>query len=119
MHEKSANDNSFKKEVRDFINKNPLLKERVGDILSGNPIDLMGEKADEDWEAIKNYSGLYFVSNRGRIMSVRNGLLKPKYLKPIKGSSGLPRVNLYDYDGKGTTHRIDVLVTAAFGRFQL
>lgn len=115
MHQKSANDQSFTSEVRDFIDTHPALMERVGNILSGNPVGLMGEESDEEWEAIKNYSGLYFVSNRGLIMSVRNGLLKPKYLKPIKGSSGLPRVNLYDYDGKCRTHRIDDLVKEAFG----
>lgn len=68
---------------------------------------------EEIWKGIKNYEGLYQVSNKGNIKSLaridyHNHHIKERILKPVANNNGYVIVCLYK-DGKGkrfTVHRI-------------
>lgn len=49
---------------------------------------------EEIWKDIKDYEGLYQVSNLGRVKSLGNKKRKEKILKPCKVKSGYLRVQL-------------------------
>lgn len=75
----------------------------------------------EIWRDIKDYEGLYQVSNLGRVRSFDqylndNGGIKFKkgrILKPLKGTKGYLLVRLYK-DGIGKTFKIHRLVAMTF-----
>ena len=76
----------------------------------------------EIWKGIKNYEGLYEVSNKGRVKRLervttdKNGKdyhLKEKILKDHLNSYGYLIVNLYNKDG-GKQLRVHRLVAEAF-----
>ncbi len=77
---------------------------------------------EEIWKSIKNYEGLYEVSNLGRVRSLdrvtitTNGKTVPfkgKILKTIKHKNGYLKVNL-NKDKKQKTHLVHRLVAEAF-----
>lgn len=82
------------------------------------------EEKEEIWKDIKNYEGLYEVSNKGRVKRLErvttdnNGKeyhLKEKILKEHLNSYGYLTVNLYNHkDGGGKQLRIHRLVAEAF-----
>ena len=53
----------------------------------------MKENSNEIWKDIKEYEGLYQVSNLGRVKSLKFG--KEKILKPLKFTKGYLGVRLY------------------------
>ena len=66
----------------------------------------------EEWKPVKNFEGLYEVSNLGRIKSLyKNG--KEKILKPMKHRDGYLVVNLYK-NGKRKGCKVHRLVAQAF-----
>lgn len=65
----------------------------------------------EIWRDIKDYEGLYQVSNWGRVKSLWFG--KEKVLQPLKKTDGYLQVHLCK-DGKQKTFLIHRLVTSAF-----
>jgi hypothetical protein len=65
----------------------------------------------EVWKDIKNYEGLYEVSNFGNVRSLKYG--KIKYLKPAKNKGGYYFVILCK-NGKTKNFRIHRLVANAF-----
>lgn len=72
----------------------------------------------EKWKNIKNYEGLYQVSNFGRIKSLKrtannNHIVKEKILKPQKNKNGYLFVNLYK-NGNMKRKSIHRLVALAF-----
>lgn len=76
----------------------------------------------EEWKLIKNYEGLYEVSNLGRIRSLdklvkgRKGteyIKKGKILKQIKHVNGYMKIGLTK-DGKRKTFLVHRLVAEAF-----
>lgn len=78
---------------------------------------------EEIWKGIKNYEGLYEVSNKGRVKRLervttdKNGKeyhLKEKILKEHLNSYGYLTVNLYNHKGCGKQLRVHRLVAEAF-----
>ena len=72
----------------------------------------------EVWKDVKDYEGLYQVSDRGNVFSVeRIGLngrkIGGRILKPSDRGNGYLRVDLYN-DGKVKTKQVHRLVTEAF-----
>ena len=70
----------------------------------------------EEWKDIKNYEGLYQVSNWGRVKSLGNGKSnnsKEKILKPFKDAGGYLVVKLYK-DGKTKCFKVHRLVAETF-----
>lgn len=71
----------------------------------------------EIWKDIKDYEGLYQVSNLGRVKSLArdnsNVCLKDKILKPRYGQAGYVKSDLYR-DGKRVTRKVHRLVAQAF-----
>lgn len=68
----------------------------------------------EGWRDIKDYEGLYQVSNLGRIKSFGNGKTrKEKILKSRKDGCGYHFVTLYK-EGKVKTYKVHRLVAQAF-----
>jgi hypothetical protein len=72
----------------------------------------------EHWKSIKDYEGLYEVSNMGRIKSLqrtdkRGKTVNERILKPCTDRCGYLLVNLFK-DGKGTKTLIHRLVAEAF-----
>lgn len=63
----------------------------------------------EIWKDIKDYEGMYQISNMGNVRS----LMTKKNLKPEIANGGYLRVNLYK-DGKGKKFRVHRLVAEAF-----
>lgn len=70
---------------------------------------------EEIWKGIKNYEGLYEVSNKGRVKRIervttdKNGKeyhLKEKILKEHLNSYGYLTVNLYNYKDGGKQLRV-------------
>ena len=66
----------------------------------------------EEWKEIEGTGGRYFVSNLGRVKSVKNNG-KEIYLKPHMGTGGYLTLNIY-YNSKPTTSAIHRLVARAF-----
>lgn len=78
---------------------------------------------EEIWKGIKNYEGLYEVSNKGRVKRLervttdKNGKkyhLKEKILKEHLNSYGYLTVNLYNHKDSGKQLRVHRLVAEAF-----
>lgn len=69
----------------------------------------------EIWKDVKDYEGLYQVSNLGRIKSIpRNGTIKlEKILKPSLSKDGYYKVSL-NKNGKQTSFRLHRIVAIAF-----
>lgn len=67
------------------------------------------KEALEDFVDIQGYEGLYKVSNKGEVLSVRSG----KLLKAGKNSHGYMNVALTQ-NGKSKTHKVHRLVATAF-----
>lgn len=65
----------------------------------------------EIWKDIKDYEGIYQVSNLGNVKSLKHG--KEKILKPSDNSHGYFKVNL-SKDGVRVNLKIHVLVSIAF-----
>ena len=65
----------------------------------------------EIWKDIKDYEGLYMVSNWGRVKSIKFG--KERILKPVTNSSGYLSVKLCK-DGKVKAFTVHRLVAEAF-----
>lgn len=65
----------------------------------------------ETWLPIENYLGLYEVSNKGGVRSVREGRARP--MAWVLDSSGYPTVKL-SKDGVPTRHKVHRLVCRAF-----
>lgn len=65
----------------------------------------------ETWKDIKNYEGLYQISNIGRVKSLKTS--KVKILKVIVHSSGYVRTSLTK-DNKKKNHNVHRLVAEAF-----
>ena len=63
----------------------------------------------EEWKDIKGYEGLYQVSNKGRVKSIRNNII----LKPIISDKGYYRVDLSKNNNKDRI-RVHRLVAQAF-----
>lgn len=63
----------------------------------------------EIWKPIKDYDGLYEVSNLGRVRSLRNNII----VKPYKNYTGYLMVNLW-YKGKQNKRLISRLVGESF-----
>ena len=64
---------------------------------------------EETWKDVKNYEGLYQVSDMGKLKNLsRNAILKPCLKK-----SGYLQIGLYK-DGKQTEHLVHRLVAQAF-----
>lgn len=53
----------------------------------------MNNTIDEKWYPVKNYEGLYEVSDKGRVRSLKSG--QPKILKPRRTIKGYLQVDLY------------------------
>lgn len=78
---------------------------------------------EEIWKPIKNYEGLYEVSNHGRVRSLDRWRISGRYkcamlykgriLKPGKNAVGYLKVDL-SKNGKQKTCRVNRLVLAAF-----
>ena len=69
---------------------------------------------DEEWRAVKDYEGLYEVSNIGRIKSLNyNGTGKEGLLKQQSNHKGYKTVMLRK-DNKGKTFKVHRLVAEAF-----
>ena len=77
---------------------------------------------DEIWVDIKDYEGLYQVSNKGRVKSLKriarhssggNKILKEKLLKQTVNKRGYVVVTLYK-DGVSKQFKIHTLVAVAF-----
>lgn len=73
---------------------------------------------EEKWKDIKDYEGLYQVSNCGRIKSLINNNFKYKHKKEIILKqylrTGYMNVILYDFNGKPKTKRVNRLVAQTF-----
>lgn len=68
----------------------------------------------EIWRDIKNYEGLYQISNLGRVKSLNyNQTGREQVLKPAKNNYGYLVVNLYK-NGKQKMFLVHRLVTTAF-----
>jgi len=70
----------------------------------------------EIWKDIKNYEGLYQVSNWGRVKSLGNGKSnnsKERVIQPIKSKYGYLQVGLHK-NGKMKTFKVHRLVATAF-----
>jgi len=65
----------------------------------------------ELWKMVAGYEGLYEVSDRGRVRSVRGN--RSRVLKVSRGSNGYLTVGLYR-GGEQKTHAVHRLVAAAF-----
>lgn len=65
----------------------------------------------EEWRDIKDYEGLYQVSNEGRVKSLKFG--KGKILKPQKNTKGYLQVQLWN-GGKRVHKLVHRLVAEAF-----
>lgn len=65
----------------------------------------------EEWRPVKDYEGLYEVSNFGRVRSLKFG--KVRILKLFKNSKGYLYVDLYK-DGKRKEFRVHRLVWETF-----
>lgn len=63
----------------------------------------------EIWKDIEGYEGLYQVSNKGRVMNVRNGKLKALYY----GTGGYKRVMLWK-NNESKNYSVHRLVAKAF-----
>jgi len=69
---------------------------------------------NEVWKDVKNYEGIYQVSNLGRVKSLkRKNCLKDRILKAGKENRGYLLVVLF-IDKKGTSKRVHQLVAEAF-----
>ena len=69
---------------------------------------------EELWRDVKDYEGLYMVSNTGRIKSLNyRKTEKSGILKPRKDEAGYLTISLYK-DGEQKTYRIHRLVAQAF-----
>lgn len=66
----------------------------------------------EIWKDIKEYEGLYQISNLGNLICIKNNHIKPIIVKPIKSQRYL-RVNLWK-NGEYKTFSIHKLVAKAF-----
>ena len=66
---------------------------------------------DEIWHDIEGYKGLYQVSNKGRVKSLKLG--KERILRPGIDSSGYYNIILYN-DGVSKTFKLHRLVAQAF-----
>ena len=70
---------------------------------------------DEIWKDIKDYEGLYQISNFGNVKSlIQNNSRRKKILKPYLNNSGYLRVNLYDKFGNAKKYYIHRLVAFTF-----
>jgi hypothetical protein len=72
----------------------------------------------ETWEDIRDFVGLYRVSNKGRVKSLtkkrkNESWLKEQILLPLTDNMGYTCVILY-YNNKAETHRVNELVAEAF-----
>lgn len=68
----------------------------------------------EEWRPVRNYEGLYEVSNMGNVKSLNyNHTGKEGILKAKKNSSGYLQVHLYK-DGKAKFYTVHKLVAQAF-----
>lgn len=68
----------------------------------------------EEWSDIEEYSGLYQISNLGRVKSLNyNHTGKEKILKSNKRADGYLQVDLHN-QGNKKTHRVHRLVAMAF-----
>lgn len=68
------------------------------------------ERVYENWKDCKGYEGLYQVSDKGRIWSVK----RQAYLKPVDNGKGYLRVMLITKNGKKKMELIHRLVCLAF-----
>ena len=73
---------------------------------------------EEIWKDIKDYEGLYQVSNKGRVKSLarydlRGNFRQEKFLKPHKTDNGYLQVSLYN-NRKRKRFMVHVLVANAF-----
>ena len=67
---------------------------------------------DEVWREIPGYDGNYFVSNKGRVLSLcRN---EPYLLNPFICSNNGNRTGYYYVDLRGKNQRVNRLVASAF-----
>lgn len=74
----------------------------------------------EHWKSIKDYEGLYEVSNMGRIKSLqrtdkRGKTVNERILKPCTDKCGYLLLNLFK-DGKGTKMLIHRMVAEKTGK---
>lgn len=68
----------------------------------------------EVWKEVPNYGGVYLVSNKGRVKSLkRKYVIKDRILRPSLDASGYPIVGL-SKDKKSKTRNIHQLVAEAF-----
>jgi len=71
----------------------------------------------EKWREVKDYEGLYQISDQGRVKSFYNGrytILKVgKFLKPQKNVRGYLQIGFYK-NNKFKTYQIHNLIAAAF-----
>ena len=66
----------------------------------------------ELWKDIIGYDGMYRISNRGRVMSLKFG--KSKILKASKGNNGYRRATMIKGDGKALYKYVARLVVQHF-----
>ena len=83
----------------------------------------MGNAKEEIWRDIKNYEGLYQVSNKGRVKSLeriiirKNGrkqIIRERVLKSKTERNGYVQINLSDCRGKRKLLSVHRLVCEAF-----
>ena len=85
--------------------------------------EITEDNEEEIWKPIKNYEGLYEVSNMGRVKSLervtvgKNGRkyhVKERILKDFSDTDGYLRVNLYDNKRIQKNLKVHRLVAEAF-----
>ena len=104
-NESLITDNKIRHDIKIYSNQNNRLLDLLLSFVWYNSLD------GEEWKEIEGFNGLYFVSNYGRVLSLKNDGYK--LMKPFVCGDGYLYLDLRK-DNKDITSRVHRLVAKAF-----
>ena len=104
-NESLITDNKIRHDIKIYSNQNNRLLDLLLSFVWYNSLD------GEEWKEIEGFNGLYFVSNYGRVLSLKNDGYK--LMKPFVCGDGYLYLDLRK-DNKDIKSRVHRLVAKAF-----